>query len=101
LLATFCHWLAIWAIDAWSSPIHALVNLGRVKLADSLGLKLPKTLEEEKKMWGLFAGYTYYANPEDGEALDTYRKAPTEQRAKKHADEEAGNGGNDTDGETP
>lgn len=41
-LAYSCHWLAIKATDAWSYPIHALVNLGRVKLADSLGLMLPR-----------------------------------------------------------
>lgn len=99
LLAILCHWFAIRAIDAWSYPSRALVNLGRVKLADSLGLRLPKTLKEEKTMWGLVAEYA--ANREDGEALDAYRKAPTEQRAEKRADEEAGNGRTDTDGNMP
>lgn len=78
LLVILCHWLAIRATDAWSYPIHALVNLGRVKLADSLGLKLPETLEEEKAMWGLVARYADYASPEYGKALDAYRKPPTE-----------------------
>jgi hypothetical protein len=50
------------------------VNLGRVKLADSLGLMLPKTLEEEKEMWGLVTKYAYYASPEYGEPLNAYRK---------------------------
>ena len=59
-LTILCHWLAIKAIDNWSYPIHALVNLGRVKLADNLGLVLPKTLEEEKEMWGLVTKYAYY-----------------------------------------
>jgi hypothetical protein len=72
LLAILCHWFAIRAIDAWSYPSRALVNLGRVKLADSLGLRLPKTLKEEKTMWGLVAEHA--ANREDGEALDAYRK---------------------------
>lgn len=101
LLAILCHWLAIRAIDAWSDPIHALVNLGRVKLADSLGLRLPKTLEEEKTMWGLVTAYCYYANPKYGQALDAYRKVPTEQLAEKRADEEAENDGNGIDDETP
>jgi hypothetical protein len=102
-LAILCHWLAIKAIDAWSSPIHALVNLGRVKLADGLGLKLPKTLEEEKKMWGLVTKYAYYASPEYGEPLNAYRKALTEQRAEEGAGEEAGagNGGTGADGNMP
>jgi hypothetical protein len=76
LLATLCHWLAIRAVDAWSYPVHALVNLGRAKLADGLGLDLPASLEEEKTMWGLVTKYAYYADQHLGNALDTYRKAP-------------------------
>lgn len=102
-LAILCHWLAIKAIDAWSYPIHALVNLGRVKLADNLGLKLPKTLEEEKEMWGLVRDYAVYASPEYGKPLNAYRKAPTEQGAEQGAGEEAGagSGGTDADGNMP
>lgn len=102
-LAFLCHWLAIKAIDAWSYPIHALVNLGRVKLADSLGLKLPKTLEEEKEMWGLVVDYAVYASPEYGKPLNAYRKAPAEQGAEQGAGEEAGagSGGTDADGNMP
>jgi hypothetical protein len=92
-LATLCYSFAIRAVDAWSYAIQALVNLGRVKLADSLGLQLPKTFEEEKHMWGLFAGYVYFAIPEYGQRLDAYRKAPTGQRAEKRAEEEVENGG--------
>lgn len=94
LLAFLCHWLAIQAIDDWSYPVVALVNFGRVKLADSLGLKLPETLEEERKMWGLVTTYTYGAKQEDGIKLDAYRKAPTEQPAAEQLDGEAENGGN-------
>jgi hypothetical protein len=97
LLAVLCHWLAIRATDAWSYPIHALVNLGRVKLADSLGLKLPETLEEEKAMWGLVTMYVNDPSREYGEKLDAYRKAPTERQGDTLAEEEAGNGGAGTD----
>ena len=79
-LAILCHWLAIRAIDAWSYPVHALVNLGRVKLADDLGLRLPETIEEEKIMWGLVADYAKTASRECGKALDAYRKLPEELR---------------------
>jgi hypothetical protein len=100
-LAILCHWLAIRATDAWSYPIHALVNLGRVKLADWLGLKLPETLEEEKAMWGLVAMYANHPSREYGVALDVYRKAPTDQTGETRAEEEAGNGGTGTDGNMP
>lgn len=87
LLAILCHWLAIRAIDGWGYPIHALVNLGRVKLADSLGLRLPETLQEEKAMWGLVTKYSYYADRGYGDALDIYRKAPTLDIIREAADE--------------
>jgi hypothetical protein len=74
LLTIISYWLALNAIDAWKYPMQALANLGRVKLADSLGLTLPETLEKEKAMWGLVTRYAYYARPEDGEKLNAYRK---------------------------
>ena len=78
-LPAFCitalsRWLAIQATDAWSDPVRSLVNLGRVKLADSLGLTLPAKLEEEKRMWGLVTKYIYHAEDEFGVALDKFRK---------------------------
>ncbi|MFZ3328455.1 MAG: hypothetical protein WA231_22365 [Methylocella sp.] len=97
LLAILCYWLAIKALHAWSYPIRALVNLGRVKLADSLGLMLPDTIEKEKEMWGLVTRYVYYASPEYGEPLNAYRKPPTEQGAEQGAGEEAGAGSGGTD----
>jgi hypothetical protein len=93
LLAGACHWLAIRAIDAWRDAIYALVNLGRVKLADSLGLKFPQTLEEEKDMWGVLTPYIYNPSPEYGKKLDVYRKAPLS-NALKNVPMSAENGGN-------
>jgi hypothetical protein len=87
-LAALCHTLAIRAIDAWSYPVHALVNLGRVKLAAGLGLTLPKTVEEEKTMWGLVTKYAYSADREHGEALNAYRIFVPERRAEERDDEE-------------
>jgi len=102
LLVTFLFYrLAIRAADAWKYPIHALVNLGRVKLADSLGLRFPETLEEEKKMWLLVTRYAFWADTGLGKELDSYRKPPTERRAEKCANGEGENGGNSIDGETP
>ena len=101
LLVILWHWLAIRATDAWSYPIHALVNLGRVKLADSLGLELPETLEKEKAMWELVTRYANSASPEYGKALDAYRKPPTERRGETCAEEEAGNGETGSEGNMP
>jgi hypothetical protein len=100
-LAILCQPLAIRAVDAWSYPFHALINLGRVKLAEGLGLQLPKTIEEEMHMWGLVTKYAYFASRQYGEALNAYRKAPTEQCPEKRVEEEAENGGTEIDGDMP
>jgi hypothetical protein len=99
LLTFLCHWLAIRAVDAWTYPNYALVNLGRVKLADSLGLRLPASLEEEKTMWGLVTKYAYYADPKFGKQLDAYRKTDTEKLPEKLTEEDGENGDTRIDGD--
>lgn len=74
LLMALSHWIAVRTIDAWAFAVQALVNIGRIKLADSLGLVLPETLEEEKAMWGLVTAYVFFARPEEGAKLDQFRK---------------------------
>ncbi|WP_406841510.1 hypothetical protein ACICHK_41550 (plasmid) [Streptomyces sp. AHU1] len=44
---------AVAATDEWAAAVRALVNLGRKPLADGLGLALPKSLEDERRMWQL------------------------------------------------
>jgi hypothetical protein len=65
---------AVTATDAWAAAVKAMVDLGRVPLAEALGLDLPDTLVEEREMWkrvGWFLGYAYH---ERGAAmLDPYR----------------------------
>jgi hypothetical protein len=101
-VAFFCHWLAVRATAEWGYTVQALVNIGRVKLAESMGLQLPKRLEDEKTLWGLVTKYFFYARPADGAELDRFRKskpANDEEAAKKKpeaADDEA-----EKDGEEP
>lgn len=62
------------ATDAWSSAVRAMVDLARIPLAKALGLQLPATLEEERKMWltvGWMMGFAY--NHAGKAALDPYR----------------------------
>ena len=89
LLAILCHWLAIRAVDGWSYSIQALVNTGRAKLANSLGLKLPETLEEEKTMWGSVTKYNFFGSREYGEELDALREE-LNREIKQTRDEPAG-----------
>jgi hypothetical protein len=57
-----CYPLAVLATDAWASAVKAMVDIGRVPLANGLGLSLPGTLAEEREMWqqvGWFVGYQF------------------------------------------
>lgn len=74
LAALISHWLAVRATSEWSYTVQALVNLGRAKLAESLGLRLPETCEEEKRMWGSLTRYVYFSRVEDATALDAFRR---------------------------
>lgn len=74
--AVLCHWLAVRATGEWGYTVRALVNIGRVKLAESMGLHLPDCLEQERVMWGLVTRYGFFGDPSDGTKLDDFRKAP-------------------------
>jgi hypothetical protein len=46
-----CYRASIMATDVWAAAVRAMVDLGRVPLARSVGLNLPESLEEERAMW--------------------------------------------------
>jgi hypothetical protein len=68
--------MAINATGDWGYTVKALVNIGRVKLADGMGLELPETLEKEREMWGLVTKYVFFGEKADGDKLDPFRKKP-------------------------
>ncbi len=54
--------LAVMATDYWYVSVQAMVNLGRLPLAQAMNLSLPESIEEERKMWetlGAIACYAY------------------------------------------
>ncbi|MFI9749492.1 hypothetical protein [Streptomyces collinus] len=65
---------AVAATDEWAAAVRALVNLGRKPLADGLGLTLPKSLEDERRMWQLVTRMSNrpYA-PAANSAFEPYR----------------------------
>jgi hypothetical protein len=73
-VSLLCHWLLMRATGEWGFAVQALVNVARIKLAESLGLELPESLDEEKVMWGLVTSFVYFGNAEDGAKLDRFRK---------------------------
>lgn len=74
LLAMLCQWLAIGATRNWASAVQAIVNIGRVRLAESMGLRLPSSLKEEKIMWGLVTRYGYFSTVTIGNELNRFRQ---------------------------
>jgi hypothetical protein len=51
LLPALWYRLAVAATDEWAAAIRALVDAGRRPLAESLGYRLPATLNEERTIW--------------------------------------------------
>ncbi|MGW3451829.1 hypothetical protein [Streptomyces sp. NPDC001076] len=68
---------AVAATDEWAAAVRALVNLGRKPLAEGLGLSLPKSLEDERRMWKLVTRMSNrpYAPAADA-AFEPYRIGP-------------------------
>jgi hypothetical protein len=46
--------LAVRNVLDWSQSVKAMVNLGRVGLANALGLEMPAQLEAERRMWSAY-----------------------------------------------
>ena len=65
--------LAVEATDEWAAAFRALVDLGRKPLADSLGLALPATLEQERRMWELASRLSRRAFEDSDFELDRFR----------------------------
>jgi hypothetical protein len=74
LLSRVWYSSAVTSTSYWDSTVRALVNLGRVPLAASLGLRLPASIDAERKMWALVVRFAYYGY-EEGSAvrLDEFR----------------------------
>jgi hypothetical protein len=51
---------ALTGTSYWDATVRALVDVGRKPMAAALGLRLPVTIEEERKMWSLTAAFGFY-----------------------------------------
>lgn len=65
--------LALGGTDDWAVATRALVNLGRKPLAESLGLELPPTIDEERKMWAVLSKLVRLGYNVKAAELDPYR----------------------------
>jgi hypothetical protein len=53
------HW-AILATSYLRSTVQGLVNVGRLPLAESLGLKIPESIEHERLMWEAVSRFIFW-----------------------------------------
>lgn len=68
---------AVASVPYWRVTVQAMVNLGRLPLASSLGLRVPATLAEEREMWTAFHDFVSQQYSDDrARALDPYRAPP-------------------------
>jgi hypothetical protein len=75
LLARAWYEVAIHITDDWAAAVRSLVNVGRKPLAEALGLDLPATIEQERRMWALVATLTARPyHPIRRAALDNFRR---------------------------
>jgi hypothetical protein len=96
-LTPFWYRLAWLTTDDWAYTVRALVDLGRKPLAEGLGLSLPDTIDEERKMWRQYSRMVRQPyGAERAKALDEFRSKI--QSIEQHRSEDIKNTAPDTDG---
>jgi hypothetical protein len=73
VLSVIWYWMAVRATDEWAAAVRGLVDLGRKPLAEALGLCLPGTLEQERKMWALVSRRSRIPHGAWAAELDEFR----------------------------
>ena len=59
----------------WQNSVRAMVNLGRWKVAEGIGLKLPWMLDDERLMWQTTSSVLHYDADSDSRVwLDVFRR---------------------------
>jgi hypothetical protein len=82
LIPIFCYRMAIKSATMWAGVVRALVNLGRIQLANELNLTLPDTHEEERKMWQALCNFVGHREADKiqgwAEELDSFKQQKAE-----------------------
>jgi hypothetical protein len=67
--------LAVVTTDDWAAATRAMVDVGRRKLAEAVGLVLPQELDVERKMWQAYSRFVRQPFQEEkSTSLDQYRE---------------------------
>lgn len=73
-LSPIWYWLAVVSTSEWYACVQALVNLGRLPLAQAMGLQIPATLEEERRMWEALTTLVTSEETDSTIVLDSHRQ---------------------------
>jgi hypothetical protein len=65
--------MAIVSTSYWSKTVQALVNLGRIKLANEMGLVIPDGIDEEREMWWSLTSFVYENDSKVLKTLNRFR----------------------------
>lgn len=57
---------AVAAAETFADHTIAVVQLGRIPLAEALGMELPPTIEGEKQLWDSFSGHSFWGDDYPG-----------------------------------
>lgn len=68
--------LAVRNVKDWSHSVRALVNLGRIPLAQGMGLTMPETVQDEQNMWKTYLYAIEELDSRYTAFYDYYRRSP-------------------------
>jgi hypothetical protein len=76
ILAPMWYLRAVASTDDWAAAVHALVEVGRKPLAESLGLEMPESLEDERRMWQLVSLQVNRGYRDSNANINRFRRRP-------------------------
>jgi hypothetical protein len=58
----------------WQNSVRAMVNLGRLRVAENLGVVLPWKIDDEARMWRYVSGSLHHGRTDHRPWLDVFRR---------------------------
>jgi hypothetical protein len=74
LLVPIAYLGALRNMKDWRNSIRAMINLGRFRLADGVGVVVPWRLDDEQQMWAALSGVIHGREPTARPWLDVFRR---------------------------
>jgi hypothetical protein len=68
------YWQALRNMKEWTNSVRAMVNLGRRKVAEGIGLEMPWKLDHERDMWHSLSLVLHYRDASAQPWLDVFRR---------------------------